>query len=334
MTTIAPPRQHLSERVLTMSESSTLAMARLGRELAAEGHDVISLSLGEPDFDTPDYIKEAAKRALDQGFTKYTPVNGLIELRKAISQKFSRENGLDYTPEEIVVSNGAKQSIANVCLAVLNPGDEAIVLAPDWVSYFAQIELAGATPVAIRATIDADFKVSPAQLAAAITERTRFIIFSSPCNPTGSVYTRAELLALSAVLEEHPDVLVLSDEIYEHIHFGEEHVSFAALPGMYERTVTINGFAKGYAMTGWRLGYIGAPLWLAQACTKVQGQITSGANSFAQRAAADALEGDQTPTREMRDAFLRRRDIMVGLINDIPGFRANTPTAPFISSPT
>ncbi len=333
MTTLAPPRQHLSERLRLMSESSTLAMARMARELAAEGADVISLSLGEPDFDTPDYIKEAAKRALDEGFTKYTPVNGLQELRDAISRKFERENGLKYSAEQVVVSNGAKQSIANVCLAVLDPGDEAIVLAPDWVSYFAQIELTGATAVGLRAGIETDFKVQPEQLAAAITERTRFVIFSSPCNPTGSVYSRADLEAFAKTLEDFPDVLVLADEIYEHIHYGEEHVSFASLPGMYERTVTINGFAKGYAMTGWRLGYVGAPLWLAKACTKVQGQITSGANAFAQRAAADALDGDQTPTRDMCAAFRRRRDLMVGLVNDIPGFRANTPTGAFYLFP-
>ena len=324
---------HLSQRVLTMSESSTLAMARMARELAAEGHDVISLSLGEPDFDTPDYIKEAAKRALDAGFTKYTPVNGLVELRQAISRKFARENGLTYTPEQVVVSNGAKQSIANVCLAVLDPGDEAIVLAPDWVSYYAQIELAGATAVGLRAGIETDFKVAPEQLAAAITDRTRFVIFSSPCNPTGSVYTRGDLEAFAKTLADFPDVLVLSDEIYEHIQYGDEHVSFATLPGMYERTVTINGFAKGYAMTGWRLGYIGAPLWLAQACTKVQGQITSGANAFAQRAAADALDGDQAPTAMMRAAFERRRDLVVELINRIPGFRANVPGGAFYLFP-
>lgn len=333
METMAAPRPHLSDRLQTLPESSTLAMARKARELAATGADVISLSLGEPDFDTPDAVKEAAKRALDAGYTKYTPVNGLPELHAAISRKFERENGLTYTPDQIVVSNGAKQSIANVCLAVLNPGDEAIVLAPDWVSYYAQIQLAGGTPVALRAGIETDFKVQPEQLAAAITERTRFVIFSSPCNPTGSVYAREELEAFAKTLEAHPDVLVLSDEIYEYIQYGREHVSFATLPGMYERTVTINGFAKGFAMTGWRLGYVGAPAWVAKACTKIQGQITSGANAFAQRAAADALDGDRADCHRMRDAFQQRRDIMVELVNDIPGFRANVPEGAFYLFP-
>ena len=333
MTTVAAPRPHLSDRLQTLPESSTLAMARMGRELAATGADVISLSLGEPDFDTPDAIKEAAKRALDAGYTKYTPVNGLPELRAAISRKFERENGLRYTPDQVVVSNGAKQSIANVCLAVLNPGDEAIVLAPDWVSYYAQIQLAGATAVALRAGIETDFKVQPEQLAAAITDKTRFVIFSSPCNPTGSVYTRDDLAAFAKTLEDHPDVLVLSDEIYEYIQYGREHVSFASLPGMYERTVTINGFAKGFAMTGWRLGYIGAPAWLAKACTKIQGQVTSGANAFAQRAAADALDGSREDTEAMRAAFERRRDLVVELVNEIPGFRANVPQGAFYLFP-
>ena len=329
----ALPRARLSQRLLTMSESSTLAMARMARELRDEGHDVIALSLGEPDFDTPEHIKEAAKRALDAGYTKYTPVNGLPELREAICRKFARDNGLDYAPEEIVVSNGAKQSIANLCLSLLDPGDEAIVLAPDWVSYYAQIELAGATAVVLRAGVDEDYKVSPGRLAAAITPRTRFVLFSSPCNPTGSVYDRDELAAFADTLAGHPDVIVISDEIYEYIQYGREHVSMASLPGMRERTVTVNGFAKGFAMTGWRLGYIGAPAWLAKACTKVQGQITSGANAFAQRAAADALDGDMTPTRRMREAFERRRDLVVAEIASMPGLRCNVPEGAFYVFP-
>ena len=327
------PRPRLSSRLLQMAESSTLAMARMARELKAQGHDVIALSLGEPDFDTPDHIKAAAKRALDAGYTKYTPVNGLQELRDAIVRKFKRENGLSYTADQIVVSNGAKQSIANLCLSLLDPGDEAIVLAPDWVSYFEQIKLAEGVPVVIRAGVEDNYKVTAQRLEDAITDRTRFIIFSSPCNPTGSVYHRSELQAFADVLAKHPDVIVLSDEIYEHIQFGREHVSFASLPGMIDRTVTINGFAKGFSMTGWRLGYIGAPKWIADACTKVQGQITSGANSFAQRAAADALDEDMAPTYAMREAFERRRDLMVEELKTIPGFRSNVPEGAFYLFP-
>ena len=316
-----------------MAESSTLAMARMARELSAEGHDVIALSLGEPDFDTPDHIKEAAKKALDEGWTKYTPVNGLPELREAIVRKFERDNGLSYTTDQIVVSNGAKQSIANLCLALLNPDDEAIVLAPDWVSYYAQIKLAGGVAVALRAGVDTDYKVTPDRLAAAITARTRFVLFSSPCNPTGSVYHRSELQAFADVLADRPDIVVISDEIYEYIQYGREHVSIASLPGMLDRTVTVNGFAKGFAMTGWRLGYIGAPTFLAQACTKVQGQVTSGANSFAQRAAITALDSDMGPTHKMRDAFHKRRDFVLGELKTIPGFRCNEPEGAFYVFP-
>lgn len=324
---------HLSTRVLEMAESSTLAMARMARELRAEGHDVIALSLGEPDFDTPRHIKEAAKRALDEGYTNYTPVNGLPELREAVCRKFRRDNGLEYTADQIVVSNGAKQSIANVCLALLDPGDEAIVLAPDWVSYYAQIQLAGGTAVVLRTGVDEDYKVAPERLAAALTDKTRFVIFSSPCNPTGSVYHRSELEAFAKTLEDYPDVVVISDEIYEYIQYGREHVSFASLPRMAERTVTVNGFAKGFAMTGWRLGYIGAPAWLAKACTKIQGQVTSGANAFAQKAAAEALDGDMGPTHEMRAAFERRRDLVVAELHGIRGFRCNTPEGAFYVFP-
>ncbi len=331
--TFTAPAPHLSRLVTEMEESSTLAMSRMARELGAEGHDIISLSLGEPDFDTPEHIKAAAKKALDEGYTKYTPVNGLVELRQAIVRKFERDNRLDYTTEQIVVSNGAKQSIANVALALLDPGDEAIVLAPDWVSYFAQIRMAGGEPVVLRAGVADEYKVRPEELAAALTDKTRFVIFSSPCNPTGGVYHRSELEAFAKTLEAYPNVIVVSDEIYEYIQFGREHVSFASVPGMYERTVTVNGFAKGFAMTGWRLGYIGAPAWLAQACTKIQGQVTSGANAFAQRAAADALDADLGPSREMCAAFERRRDLVLEELKTIPGFRANTPEGAFYVFP-
>ena len=316
-----------------MSESSTLAMARMARELLGEGHDVIALSLGEPDFDTPEFIKEAAKRALDEGYTKYTPVNGLPELREAIVRKFERDNGLTYGSDQIVVSNGAKQSIANLCLALLNEGDEAIVLAPDWVSYYEQIKLAGGVAVALRADVDDDYKVTPERLAAALNERTRFVLFSSPCNPTGSVYHRADFEAFARVLEDYPHVIVIADEIYEYIQYGRAHVSFASLPGMFERTVTVNGFAKGFAMTGWRLGYIGAPTWLAAACTKVQGQVTSGANAFAQKAGAVALDGERGPTEQMRAAFERRRDLVVAALRELPGVKVNMPEGAFYAFP-
>ena len=331
--TLAPARPILSDRLLAMAESSTLAMARMARELKAEGHDVIALSLGEPDFDTPEHIKEAAKRALDAGYTKYTPVNGLPELRDAIVRKFERDNNLSYDANQIVVSNGAKQSIANLCLALLNPGDEAIVLAPDWVSYYEQIKLAGGTAVVLKTSVDEDYKVTPERLAAALSDKTRFVLFSSPCNPTGSVYHRSELEAFAKTLEDYPDVIVISDEIYEYIQFGREHVSIASLPGMIDRTVTVNGFAKGFAMTGWRLGYIGAPQWLASACAKVQGQITSGANAFAQRAAADALDADLGPTLAMRNAFQKRRDLVIEELKTVPGFRCNVPEGAFYVFP-
>ena len=280
----------ISDRVLNMEESATLKMAGLARKLRQEGKNVINLSLGEPDFDTPDHIKEAAKKALDEGYTKYTPVNGLIELRQAISNKFKRDNDLDYSPDQIVVSNGAKQSLANLSLALLNPGDEVIILAPYWVSYYEIVKLSGAKPVIITTDIEQDFKASPEQLKAALTDKTRFILFSSPCNPTGSVYTQSELEALAAVIEDRPEVMVVADEIYEYINFTEKHFSIGSILFLKDRAITVNGFSKGFAMTGWRLGYIGAPEWVAKACIKIQGQVTSGANAFAQKAAAYALE--------------------------------------------
>lgn len=325
----------LSQRVLNMEESATIKMAQMARNLSAEGHDVISLSLGEPDFDTPEHIKEAAKQALDDGYTKYTPVPGLVELRKAISHKFKRDNDLDYDVNQIVVSTGAKQSIANLAMALLDEGDEAIVFAPFWVTYDAIIKLNGGIPVYVTAGIDEDYKVTAEQVEAAITDKTKFIIFSSPCNPTGSVYTAEELSEIADAVSKYPNIVIIADEIYEYINFTEskKHVSIGSFESVRNQTVTVNGFAKGFAMTGWRLGYIGGPLWLAKACAKLQGQSTSGANAFAQKAAVTALMADMTPSYDMRDEFLRRRDIMIGLLRDIPGFRVNTPPGAFYIFP-
>lgn len=308
-------------------------MAQLARNLAAQGNRVINLSLGEPDFDTPDHIKDAAKKALDEGFTKYTPVAGLMELRQAIARKFKRDNNLDFSPNQIVVSNGAKQSLANLSMAMLNEGDEVVILAPYWVSYYEIVRLGEGTPVVVKAGIEQDFKVTPAQLEAAISDRTKMILFSSPCNPTGSVYSEKELKALADVVARHENVFIISDEIYEYISFTGKHISIGAFEHVRDRTITVNGFAKGFAMTGWRLGYMGAPLWIAEACTKIQGQTTSGANSFAQKAGAYALEADLKPTFEMRDAFLRRRNLTLQLFEDIPGLLCNRPQGAFYVFP-
>lgn len=316
-----------------MSESATILMAQKARELKSKGIDVINLSLGEPDFDTPEHIKGAAIQALADGYTKYTPVPGEVVLREAISNKFKRDNSLNYTIDEIVVSNGAKQSVANIMLSTINPGDEVIVLSPYWVSYYEIIKLAGGIPVPVKAGVDQDFKVTPDQLRNAITGKTRGLIFSSPCNPTGSVYSRTELEGLADVLKSYPEVVVTSDEIYEYINFTTEHVSMASIEGMRERTVTVNGFSKGFAMTGWRLGYIGAPKEIASACAKIQGQITSGANSFGQHAAAYALNSDMSPTEEMRKAFMHRRKIMLDLMAEIPEFKCHTPQGAFYMFP-
>lgn len=325
--------QPLSRLVMEMNESATIKMAQMGRDLKAKGYDIINLSLGEPDFDTPDHIKNAAKKALDDGYTKYTPVPGLPELREAIVRKFKRDNGLDFAVNQIVVSNGAKQSIANLCLALLNEGDEVILFAPYWVSYFEIVKMAGGVPVEVYAGVEQDFKVTPEQVAAAITDRTKAVMFSSPCNPTGSVYSQAELEAIAAVIAPHEQVVVISDEIYEYIHFSGSHASIGAVPSLKDRTATVNGFAKGYAMTGWRLGYMGGPKYLADACAKIQGQFTSGANSFSQKAAAAALDEDLAPTWLMRDEFKRRRDIVIGLLEKIPGFKVNRPEGAFYSFP-
>ncbi len=331
MSTTTQPR--VSDRVRNMNESATIKMSQKARELRAQGHEVISLSLGEPDFDTPEYIKQAAVEALKAGKTKYTPVPGILSLREAIVDKFKNDNGLDYSAAQIVVSNGAKQSIANACLALLNPGDEAIILTPYWVSYIEIAKLAGAEPVLVSAGIDQDFKVTPAQLEAAITDHSRIVLFSSPSNPTGSVYSRDELEGLAEVLRKYPDIIVISDEIYEHINFGEKHTSIGALDGMLDRTITVNGFSKGYAMTGWRLGYMGAPLWIAQACNKIQGQTTSGANSFAQEAAAIALRQKSDEMEVMRTTFERRKELISDRLRQIPGIDVPNPTGAFYIFP-
>lgn len=325
--------QRLSQRVQQMEESATIRMAQMARDLAAQGHNVINLSLGEPDFDTPAHIKEAAKKALDEGYTKYTPVPGLVELRQAIQAKFKRDNGLDFGLNEIVVSNGAKQSIANICLAMLDEGDEVIILAPYWVSYSEIVKLAGGVPVLASADIGQDYKASAEQIAAAITERTKLLLFSSPCNPTGSVYTHDELHAIARVIAPHEGIYIISDEIYEYINFTGKHASIGAFEEVRNRTITVNGFSKGFAMTGWRLGYIGAPAWIADACAKVQGQFTSGATAFGQKAAAYALLADMGPTYEMREAFRRRRDMSLELLSQIPGMKVNRPQGAFYIFP-
>lgn len=323
----------ISERVKNMSESETLKMAQMARDLKAKGHDVISLSLGEPDFDTPDDIKQMAWQALQSGVTKYTPVPGLPELREAISEKFKQDNNLNYAANQIVVSNGAKQSISNICQALLNPGDEVIVFTPYWVSYIEIIKLAGGIPICISAGIDEDFKVTSEQLREAITDRTKFVLLSSPCNPTGSVFNEEDLNSYAEVLRTFPDILVVSDEIYEYIIFGEKHVSFGSLPGMNERTITVNGFSKGYAMTGWRLGYMGAPVPIAKACIDIQGQVTSGANSFSQKAGVYALKEGRKSAGKMREAFQQRRDLVLKLLSEIPGLKLNHPKGAFYVFP-
>lgn len=323
----------LSRRVTSLAESQTIGMSKLSRELSAKGIDIVNLSLGEPDFVTPLHIREAAKKAIDDGYTFYTPISGYAELRKAISAKFKRENNLDYTPEQIVVSTGAKQSIANVVLCLVNPGDEVIIPLPYWVSYIEIVKLAEGITVPISAGIKSEFKITPAQLEAAITPKTKLFIFSSPCNPTGSVYTKAELKALADVFAKHPGVFILSDEIYEHINFLDEHQSIAQFDFLKDRVIIVNGVSKGYAMTGWRIGYIGAPKFIADACDKMQGQFTSAASSIAQKAAEAALTMDNHPTLEMKEAFLRRRNLVLGLMKDIPGIILNEPKGAFYLFP-
>jgi aspartate aminotransferase len=319
----------LSNRINNLSESQTLAMTRLSRELVAEGKDVINLSIGEPDFDTPQFIKDAAKKAIDDNYTHYTPVPGYPELRKAISDKFKRDNNLTYLPEQIVVSTGAKHSLANVALSILNPKDEVILPAPYWVSYHEIIKLADAIPVGIPTTIEQDFKVTPEQIKATITDKTRMIWFSTPCNPSGSVYSKEELQAIAELIATYPNILIVSDEIYEHINFTGKHESIAQFDCIKEQVVTVNGVSKGYAMTGWRIGYIGAPKWIAAACIKMQGQFTSGTCSIAQKAAQAALEADPTVTNEMKKAFKKRRALVLNLMGEISGLKLNKPKGAF-----
>lgn len=323
----------ISDRVNNLAESETLAMASRSRELKLAGKDIISLSLGEPDFDTPDFIKDAAKEGIDQNYSKYMPVQGYLDLRESICAKFKRDNDLTYTPDQIVVSTGAKQSLINVILSLINPGDEVIIPAPYWVSYIEQVRMAGGIPVIIKTTIDQDFKVTAAQLKAAITPKSKLMIFSNPCNPTGSAYSKSELLALAAVVAETPNLYVISDEIYEHIIFEGKNVSFASLPGVYDRTITVNGVSKAFAMTGWRVGYIGAPKEIAAACTKIQGQYTSGTCSISQRATKKAVEADPIEIKYMVDAFKMRRDLVLDLLNEIEGVKTNLPTGAFYVFP-
>ncbi|MBQ8772858.1 MAG: pyridoxal phosphate-dependent aminotransferase [Muribaculaceae bacterium] len=323
----------ISNRVESLAPSQTLAMSQKSNELKAQGIDVINLSVGEPDFNTPDHIKDAAKQAIDNNFTFYSPVPGYMSLRKAIVDKLKKENGLDYTPEQIVVSGGAKHSLCNVIQAVINPGDEVIIPTPAWVSYVEMVHLAEGKNVLVPATIEQDFKITPNQLRDAITDRTRLIIICSPSNPTGSVYTHDELKALVDVLKEYPDILILADEIYEHINFTGSFTSLASFPEIAERTCIVNGVSKAYAMTGWRIGFIAAPLWLAKACSKLQSQYTSGSSSIAQKAAEAAYSGSQNCVEEMRNAFERRRNLVVKLASEIPGLKVNRPQGAFYLFP-
>lgn len=323
----------LSARINSLPASATLTMAAKARELKNQGVDVIGLSLGEPDFNTPEFIKDAAIQAVNDNYNSYSPVDGYAELKQAIITKFNRDNGLDYDASQIVVSTGAKQSIANVCMVLLNPGDEVLLPAPYWVSYSAIATLAEAKSTIIPTSIDDDFKITPEQLEAAITPKTKLIMFNSPNNPSGTIYTEEEYRALAKVLEKHPDIYILSDEIYEHINYGAPHYSLAAIPELYDRTITVNGVAKAFAMTGWRIGYIGAPTWIAKACNKMQGQITSGANCIAQRATITALEAPVSNIQYMVDEFKNRRSRIIELLSQIDGFKINEPEGAFYVFP-
>ena len=323
----------LSERILNMSTSATLAMAAKARELKSEGKDIIGLSLGEPDFNTPDFIKNAAKQAVDDNYNSYTPVDGYVELKQAIIKKFKRDNNIDYNLSQIVVSTGAKQCLANIALVLLNKGDEVILPCPYWVSYADIVKLSEGTPIEVKTSIETNFKMTPSQLEAAITSKTKMIWFSSPCNPSGSVYSYDELRALADVLKKHPNIYVVADEIYEHINYGDGHASMAEFDDMYERTITVNGVSKAFAMTGWRIGYLGAPEWVARACNKMQGQITSGANCIAQRAVITALEAPPSKVQYMIDEFKSRRDLILNLLSEIIGFKCNIPNGAFYVFP-
>ena len=325
--------QKVSNRLNNIAESATLAMARMSRELKEQGVQVISLSLGEPDFNTPDFVKEAAKKAIDENYTRYMAVNGYADLRESIAQKFKRDNGLTYTPEQIVVSTGAKQSIMNVVMSLVNPGDEVIIPAPYWVSYVEMVKLAEGIPVVINAGVEKDFKVSAAEIAPFISAKTKLLMFSSPCNPSGSVYTREELKEVATLLAKNKHVMAISDEIYEYINFTGDHCSLAGFEEVYDQVVTVNGVSKAFSMTGWRLGYIGAPLWVAQACTKLQGQFTSGANGITQRAAKTAIEAGAPAVSAMRETFLKRRDLMLKELETISGVKCNLPQGAFYLFP-
>jgi len=323
----------LSNRINKMATSATIAMASKARELKLEGKDIIGLSLGEPDFNVPDFVKEAAINAVNDNYHSYTPVDGYAKLKQAIITKFKRDNKLTYSPNQIVVSTGAKQSLANLAMVLLNEGDEVLLPAPYWVSYSDICKLADGVPVEIPTSIEADFKITPESLEAAITPKTKMMIYSSPCNPSGSVYTKKELRALADVLVKYPDIIVISDEIYEHINFTDNHASMATFEDMYDRTVVVNGVSKAYSMTGWRIGYIGGPEWIARACNKMQGQITSGANCIAQVATITALETSPSRIQYMVEAFKKRRTLIIDLLSEIPGFKANIPQGAFYIFP-
>ena len=326
-------KEFLSERINAMEASATLAMAAKTRELKAQGKDIIGLSLGEPDFNIPDFIKEAAVEAIHQNYSKYTPVDGYLELREAICEKLLRDNHLHYKPSQIVVSTGAKQCLANVALAMINPGDEVVFPAPYWVSYKEIAKMAGGIPVEVPTTIENDFKITPAQLEKAITPKTKMVWFNSPNNPSGSVYSKEELEALAVVLRKYPNIFILSDEIYEYINFTGNYTSMAEIDGLYDRTITVNGLSKAFAMTGWRIGYLAAPEWIAKACNKVQGQITSGTNAIAQRASIVALRAPKSKIQYMIDEFLKRRDLVLQLLGEIKGLKLNVPEGAFYVFP-
>lgn len=324
---------HLSDRINNLSTSATLAMAAKARELKNQGKDVIGLSLGEPDFNTPDFVKDAAVTAINENYNSYTPVDGYADLKQAIITKFKRDNKLEYSPSQIVVSTGAKQSLSNIAAVMLNDGDEVILPCPYWVSYSDIVKLNGGVPVEVTTDISTDFKMTPEQLENAITPKTKMLWYSSPCNPSGSIYSEEELRALAAVLEKYPNIYVVSDEIYEHINYVGGHFGIAQIPSMYNRTITVNGVSKAFAMTGWRIGYIGAPDWIARACNKMQGQVTSGANCIAQRAVITALNEPPSRVQYMIDEFKNRRELILDLLKDIPGFNANKPEGAFYVFP-
>jgi aspartate aminotransferase len=325
--------KNLSKRIKSLPVSATLAMAAKARELKENGTDIIGLSLGEPDFNTPDFIKNAAIQAVEENYNSYTPVDGYVDLKKSICNKFKRDNQLEYNPNQIVVSTGAKQSIANAVQVLVNPGDDVLLVAPYWVSYSAIVTLAEGNPIEIRSDISSDFKITPSQLENSITKKTKLVIINSPNNPSGSVYSEQEYIALSKILEKYPNIYILSDEIYEHINYGIPHFSFARISSMYERTITVNGLAKAFAMTGWRIGYIGAPSWIAKACTKMQGQITSGTNCIAQRAAIAALDAPVEKIQYMVEEFKSRRKLIIELLSEIKGFKLNEPKGAFYVFP-